>query len=495
MLHCNTKTILFTLTFLLKFLSKFEVKMKKTDQYTYRYNPIWVRFLTFFLATFFSILGVVTLVVVQGNLINIKEGEVVPSGSIRIRSNVKDFKVYINGKEKPTVDNVVTGIPEGEYIVEIVKPQYQKFETFTSVKNGLVTDVNVHLFLEKPKYNKILDALEIYFSDNQDFLFGLTSQNLFRKNFNSSLLSFLESDTQLILNSDSLIFNLLQESPNIKISPSGKFMLLNNDLKVYIFPTDFKINNDVPETYLITIPYTFNEVFWLDDETLIFTSDDLLFELNHKKNVSSIISIPSDENFSFYINKPESTIYYVNNNIFYKYNNDESTAIELPFDLINHELIFSNKEKVIFRNNSETIVFYFDIKNFYYFEDFIVEKFNNASDILIGYNDTGDIVALQLIKRLTSKSVDVVPIKPIPEFKDIDFQSINWSLNDSFFTFQKKNDPNTIYASTPQITQIIPVFKHKDGLFYKTLISQDAKSILVHTLSPVREVYRIQIEE
>jgi hypothetical protein len=472
--------------------------MKNPDQYVYRYTPTWVRILTFFLASFFIVLGILTIITVQGNVINLKEAEIIPSGSIRINSNVDNFEVFINGQKKLLVDNIINGLPEGDYIVKITKNKYIPYETVTFVKNGLVIDVNVHLFLEKPVLSKAIDqpVQQIYLSEQKDFLFALDDEFFFKKSFNKSLLSFFESDTQILFNSQSEISKLFNDKTKISPSPSGEFILIETNSKIYILPTSGNLNYADPEEFLITPPYLFTEAKWLDEKNIIFSSENMLFNFNHKEKSSTIINISNENNLYYFINKAESRVYFSHNDSLYQFKDNTVTNMNIPSSIISeHKLIFANKEKAIFTKDYETIIYYFDFDKFYTIDDFLAIKINNNANVIQGYNSKQEIVAAEIIKRITTQEIQIIPIMPSDEFKQIDLNSINWAPNDAYFTFQNKKDPYTIYASPQQMTTIIPVYESSEKIYPTTLISQDNKSILVITSTPkMKNVFRIETE-
>lgn len=471
---------------------------KKSKKYIY--TPLWVRIITISLFIFFLLVGIITIIYIQGNVINVKEREIISTGSIRINANTNSFKVYLNNEEHMVNDSQINSIKPGEYILRVEKQGYSSFETVVEVTEGLITSTNVQLF---PEDVLISDAInipvsKIKFDQKNSIAIYITapSNNLNsevkRKSFNNSLFSLVSSDETSITKAGSEIYKLFNNNfDSIVFSPTASYVLIKDTQdSYYIVPIDANLTQvPLATAYELNIDFEVDRIEWLSDSKLIILSGSVLFQYDVKTTELTLIDLNQTE-YSYKTDISKEKVYFLRKSQVYVYANNKSSLFQLPLDetttleeLTNETVEFANDNILITSTSQKLYFFQLDYKTYGSMDKIDLLIFDLGGKNIIGeINDT--LVGIQLLETPTARSIQLKSNQLGKSRDEINLKSTIWANDASFFLYKLSLDNQTLYSSDPQATRSIAVFESSiEEIQDDFLIASNKESILLVTKS------------
>ncbi len=478
-------------------------------------RTVLLRLISFFLLLSFFIASVLAIIIAQGNIIDLSNGEIVTTGTLRIESNVKDYKVFFEDKEVSISNNRVEDLQPGEYKIRLEKAGYSSWENLVKIRAGIISSINVQLFPSKINIQRFIDS-DIKFatySGDGKYIFYIVSdpisfQNsgIWRRSLQSSIISVIE-DSKLKL---------------MDLTPELETLIATNELQVFVSPDNEKlliksIDNTSIQTIsankfnapndqdLIEIPYPVGNLHWFkDSKHLIVNSGNLLFRYNLEDKSTNLVNV-FDKDQIYNLSNDLGQIYFVRNNKLYRFVDRSEEIVQLEGEDVFTELeyiksIVYSKDNIIITNNTDGL-YYIDVE--------AGIKQNIGSYILISASPDnknfllekdGNYFALELEKIANNKSVSLNYQKS-DITSPINQESIHWSTDSSFFTFKYINNAGVIYAASRKINNIVELVNLENTqIGNNTLINKSNTEILIQiniiseeTGKEIAYIYRLDI--
>lgn len=468
----------------------------KTKKYIY--TPLWVRVFTITLFMFFLVIGVITIIYVQGNVIDIKEGEIISTGSIRINSNTSGFKVYLNNEESLVNDSQVNSIKPGEYVLRVEKEGYSSFETIIEVTEGLITSTNVQLFPEDVSTSSAISSnvSKIKFDQNNSIALYITdagsagSAEIKKKSFNTSLFSIVSSDETSITKADSELFNLFNEGfDDLLFSPNASSVLIKDlEGKFYVVPINANLAQvPLATAYLLDLAYTVDNVSWLSENKLVILTGTVLYQYNIKSSELTLIDL--DQNIaSFKVDSFKEKVYFIRNSDVFVFEDNTSKKLLLPIaDSAldkgpEHKSIEFAKDNILITSTPELLYFFqLEYNTFQSLEKLELKLIDSGGKNIIAQKQES-LVSLQVLETPVNNSMQIRTSVLDKSLNEVDLSSALWANDGSFFIYKLKAENTKLYSSDPQANQAVVIFESLDEQITNDfLIASNKESILLVT--------------
>jgi len=116
----------------------------------------------YYLVSLSLLLSVTAIVffVAQGKRVRVSEKklEIKGTGIINVKSYPDGAKILLNGEPKNATNSVISGLPEGEYRLDIIKEGFVTWTKQVPVYNGLVTPIDALLISKAPKIEPLTNV-------------------------------------------------------------------------------------------------------------------------------------------------------------------------------------------------------------------------------------------------------------------------------------------------------------------------------------------------
>lgn len=457
-------------------------------------QTVLLRLISFILLLLFFVASVFAIIVAQGNIINFSNGEIITTGTLKIESNVKDYKVFVEDKEVNMSNNRIEDLEPGEYKIRLEKDGYSSWENAVKVRAGIISSINAQLFPSKINIQRFIDSNIEYatYSNDGKYIFyivsdPISSQNsgIWRRSLQSSVISVIEDSKLKLLDLTPDVVTLLANDKLVLlVSPDNEKLLLkstSNDLLMTLSANRFNNTNDIEP---IVIPYTVDTLSWFKDSNhFIISTKNILLNYNLNDKSFNLINI-FESNPVFTISNDLSQIYFIRNNAIYKFVDKTEEAI-----LSNGKELFSATELV------ETVVYGKDniiitnnINGLYYVDTESNIKQNIGEYNLISVSPDnknlilekdGIYTALEVERIANNKSISLNYLKA-DITAAVNSQSISWAQDSSFFTFKYKDNDGVIFAASRKINNIVELANlEKTKISDVTLINKSNTEILI----------------
>lgn len=448
--------------------------MSKQQQKKYQYIPSWVRVTTFILFSFFLTLGIITIIYIQGNVINIEEGGIVRTGSIRIESNVDNFQVFLNEEPATINDSQINSVTPGSYVVRVDKQDYTSYETIVDVNEGLISTINIQLFPTDIESLPVLTDLSKVMFDSSNFqalfITQATSekvQELKLKSFRNSVLSIVTSNETIVTSAGNEMFNLINNNfETIQFSPSGDFILIQDIEKLdwYSIP----INRRVPaisglNDYIIDPLIDIEKIQWLDNETVIIESDSVLTQVDIATNEKVLIATNQNPQ-SYFVDTETSKVVYVQNGDIFVFEDNISELLELDSldELYNEETVFESiafaNENIIIPSSSEQSYYlHTNFDTFLELGEIEIRSISPSGNTIIA-EENDLFIGIQITEQSVSDSIKITTNILPEELQELTLESLSWAQDGSFFIFKANDNPFNLFSSDPQGNLVSKIF-------------------------------------
>jgi len=289
---------------------------------------------------FFLVASLVVLIISQGRIFD-EDGSIVETGIIRVTAIPKDnLKAYINNEEVPFSEFRITNITPGVVTLKLAKEGYTPWEKQVKVESGFVKDVFAQLYPDTIPFTKVIqeNAHKVFYAPDDQFIYYTVLDNrglngIWRLKLTRNLLDFANPslNTQIIKLNEVESNQLLTNDYNLLISSDNNRVILNIDNTDYFLYnlSDSNVKTDL-SNLLGTKPE--NVAWFKGSESITFTKDNKYafeYEINSKQ--TSLIT--ADENGLNHLAISFNNIYFVKDQVLYRYSNKSTAPFELTAKL------------------------------------------------------------------------------------------------------------------------------------------------------------------
>ena len=478
-------------------------------------KTVLLRLISFVLLLLFFVASVFAIIVAQGNIINFSNGEIVTTGTLRIESNIKDYKVFVEDKEAHINNNRIEDLEPGEYKIRLEKEGYSSWESSVKVRAGIISSINAQLFPSKINIQRFIDSNIEYatYSTDGKYIFyivsdPISSQNsgIWRRSLQSSVISVIEDSKLKLLDLTPDVTKLLAAGNlEILVSPDNEKLLLKsklNNLLITLSANRFNNSNDIEP---IEIPYSIDTLSWFKDSNhFVISSNNILLNYNLNDKSYNLINI-FESTPIFTMSSDLGQVYFIRANAIYKFVDRTEEAI-----LLNSKELFSESELVeTVLYSKDNIIITKNINGIYYIDSESNIKQNIGDYNLISISPDnknlilekdGTYTALEVERIANNKSISLNYLKA-DLITAVNAESISWAQDSSFFTFKYKDNDGAIFAASRKINNIVELANlEKTQISDVTLINKSNTEILIQiqiiseeTAKEATYIYRLDI--
>lgn len=409
-------------------------------------------------SVFLTVAIVVALIYSQGNTIT-TEG-IVSTGTIKLSVSPNiDFSVDLDGDTKQVnSSNTLNNISEGEYLLRITHPEYTDWEQTVQVRPGLVTDVSVQLFPKEIDFEQLssTNINQVFFSASNRFAYYTVTDSSIGSDLGIWRQTLLDSNIPLISESANKISNLTSTIKTAALD--GELVLLPSpdDNSLLIFnPTSNKYYLLQTNTYTepstdteITFDYPIANISWLNNNSLLIETDNILLDFNINQNESTIISYNADSDTTpTPFTKSSSSVVFIKEGLIYQYFDGRAEEVELESISLpkNIEAVYSSKN-----NDTDFII---TAHNNLYFFDLSSSLITNLGDLeiisiapstrrLIAKDtSTGELYNITIIVSLARNVIEVQKSKV--SVTESELETAEWANNSNYFIYSVTSENET----------------------------------------------------
>lgn len=399
----------------------------------------------------FATITIITLIIARGNRVDIRTGQIIETGTIRINSKPEDVTVFLNEQEKKLKEKRLETIDPGQYSLRIQKEGYSNWTGVVEVNAGFITDLSVTLF---PVEQNLVKASQTnidraYFDRSRNNIIYTVIDHptgsevgIWKLALTESFLQQLSSNqtAQKITNITSDISFVTRGDYRVIVSSDATQMILANGdySRAYLLSTSNY--NEPSSSNRINFDFPVDSAEFLTSNTLLLKSGNLLVEYDLTNKTSQLL----------YYHPQQAPLFDIENNVAYWLNPTRDqiytraqglTApiklenIALPKDIATLDVVESGKRIILGSTESVTFI----ESNISYLRTFTAQRYVSSSPngrylITENVNDG----RLNFIENVRSEVYDEVSHNITTSElsrNDIADGNVQWSFDASFFIF------------------------------------------------------------
>ncbi len=398
---------------------------------------------------------VVALIYSQGNTIT--PTGLVGTGTIKINLSPRgDFMAYINGERKTvSSSDTIDNINEGEYLLRITQPEYSDWEQTVSVRAGLVSEVSVQLFPKELKFEQLssTNINQVFFSPTKRFAYYTVTNSAIGSNQGIWRQTIVDSNIPLVSEAATKISNLTNSIKNaaendkltLLPSPDDNLLLVNNATANRFFLLETNRYNEPNTSTELKFDYPIASIDWLNNNSLLVQTQNLLLDYNISRNTSTLIALESDASDTTvpYSKSASSVVFIKNGNLFQYF---EGRSKEIVLENIS---LPANTSTVYASENNDTD-FIIRADQTLYFLDSTNSLLTSLGELevvsiapsnrrIIARNpDSDELLSITVLVSLARNVIEVQK-RPI-DLTSLENSSIVWANNSNYIIFQHSTD-------------------------------------------------------
>lgn len=473
-----------------------------------------VRLLSIVLTIFFIVVAFFSVLFAQGNVINFKDREIVPTGSIRILANKDKIDVYLDNKKKDLNDNRIENLKPGEYTLRVESQGFSPWTGQVTVNSGIVTEVRVQVFPTDLEIKEFLadEINTFYISNDKKYIYYLITNSsdpakngLWRHTIQESVFPIIESSKLKISDLNTALLNIASSNFDFIISPDNNKILLSNPNSKVRYIISANRFNDPEDFELLKLNFEIENVEWLGNSNhLLITTSSLLLDYNTDSKNINLINYFSKNKLNYITDG--SKVYFILENEILRYENGSALKIDVE-EVIPGDTNWPETIKKI-ENAKDNFIVFSDEINLYHLElDKMILKnlgeftfINSSRDLknIIVKDKNNKVFVIDVDKSRFQENYSInLNETEIPS--DIKSNSITWAGDSSFFTFKADSTADEIYAASRRGGNIIKLVEDIESIPGDSILIEPNNSsiILIMTTTgdnSTSKLYKINID-